>query len=106
MFIKAWFISVTGSNSSSALGGMSIKASLAAEKFLIVYSIAPFKLKDSIKAVSFSAWVFPTDFTSIPSALLPTPSSGCSLTPLSMISAMNLREGANYFNLYEHKAIL
>jgi hypothetical protein len=34
---------------------MSIKASLAAEKFAIVYSIAAFKLKASIKAVSLRA---------------------------------------------------
>lgn len=63
------------------------------------YSIAAFKLKASIKALSFNACVFPTDLTSIPSALLPTPNSGCSLTPFSIISAMCLREGANYFYL-------
>lgn len=27
------------------------------------YSIAAFKLKASIKALSFNAWVFPTDLT-------------------------------------------
>lgn len=74
---------------------MSISASLAAEKFLIEYSIAAFKLKASTKAVSLKAYEFPTVFTSIPSALLPTPSSGCSLTPFSIISAICFKLGAN-----------
>jgi len=52
-------------------------------------------LKASIKAVSLKAYVFPTLLTSIPSALLPTPNSGCSLTPFSIISAIFLRLGAN-----------
>ena len=46
---------MTGSSSSSPLGGMSSKASLAAGIFLIEYSIAAFKLNASIKAVSFKA---------------------------------------------------
>lgn len=63
------------------------------------YSIAALRLNASIRAVSFRAYVLPTLLTSIPSALEPTPSSGCSLTPLSIISAICFRDGANYFNL-------
>jgi hypothetical protein len=44
---------VTGSSSSSFLGGISKSASLAAELFFIENSIAAFKLKASIRAVSF-----------------------------------------------------
>lgn len=55
IFIKAAFISVTGSNSSSDLGGISNKASFEAGIFLIEYSIAAFKLNASISAVSFKA---------------------------------------------------
>lgn len=62
-------------------------------------SIAAFRLKASIKAVSLSTWVLPTDLTSTPSAFDPTPSSGCSLTPFSIISAICLSDGASYFNL-------
>lgn len=91
--------SVTGSSSSSFLGGMSSKASLAAALFFIENSIAAFKLNASIKAVSFKVYVLPTLFTSTPSELEPTPSSGCSLTPFSIISAICFKDGANYFNL-------
>lgn len=68
--------------------------------------MAAFKLNASIKALSFKAYEFPTDLTSIPSALLPTPNSGCSLTPFSMISAMCFKEDANYFYLKKQRAIL
>lgn len=78
---------------------MSSNASLAAALFFIENSIAAFKLNASIKAVSLRVYVLPTLFTSTPSELEPTPSSGCSLTPFSIISAIFLREGANYFNL-------
>ena len=81
MFINAWFIKETESSSSSDLGGISKRASRAEEKFLIVYSIAAFKLNASIRADYFKAWEFPTDFTYIPGALEPTPSYGCFLTP-------------------------
>lgn len=64
--MRAEFIIVTGSSSSSPLGGISIRASLAAGIFLIEYSIAAFKLNASIRAVSLRAWVFPTLLTSIP----------------------------------------
>jgi len=57
--------------------------------------MAAFKLKASIKAVSLKAYVFPTLLTSMPSAFEPTPNSGCSLTPFSIISAMCFRLGAN-----------
>ena len=57
--------------------------------------MAALRLKASINAVSLNAYEFPTVFTSIPSALLPTPSSGCSLTPFSIISAIFLRLGAS-----------
>ncbi len=60
-----------------------------------MYSIAAFKLKASISAVSLRAYELPTVFTSIPSALDPTPNSGCSLTPFSIISAICLRDGAS-----------
>lgn len=99
MFISAVLCSVTGSSSSSFLGGISIRASLAALIFFMLYSIAAFKLKASIRAVSFNVYVLPTVFTSTPSELLPTPSSGCSLTPFSIMSAMCFREGASCFIL-------
>ena len=63
MFINAWFISVTESSYYSDLGGISSKAYLAAGKFLIVYYIAAFKLKASMRAVYFKVWVFPTLLT-------------------------------------------
>ena len=92
MFIKAWLWSVTGSSSSSVLGGMSVRASTAASssknrtlykhfslaanlQFFKVYSMADFKLKASTRAVSCKASVFPTERTSIPSVTIPTPSS-------------------------------
>lgn len=53
MFIRAVLWSVTGSSSSSFLGGMSISASLAALIFFMLYSMAAFRLKASIRAVSF-----------------------------------------------------
>lgn len=52
MFIRAVLWSVTGSSSSSFLGGISISASLAALIFFMLYSMAAFKLKASIRAVS------------------------------------------------------
>lgn len=78
---------------------MSKSASLDAALFFMENSIAAFKLKASIRAVSFKVYVFPTLLTSTPSELDPTPNSGCSLTPFSIISAICLRDGANYFIL-------
>lgn len=52
IFIRAVLWRVTGSNSSSFLGGISMRASLAADIFFIEYSMAAFKLKASIRAVS------------------------------------------------------
>ena len=60
IFIKAWLCNVTGSSSSSFLGGISRSASLAAAVFFIENSIAAFRLKASINAVSLRVWVFPT----------------------------------------------
>lgn len=53
------------------------------------YSIAALRLKASVKAVSWRISVFPTLRTSIPSVAIPTPNSGCSLIPCSMISAID-----------------
>jgi hypothetical protein len=78
---------------------MSRSASLAAVVFFIENSMAAFRLKASINAVSLSVYVFPTDFTSTPSEFDPTPSSGCSLTPFSIMSAICFKLGANYFVL-------
>lgn len=52
------------------------------------YSIAALRLKASVKAVSCKVSVFPTLRTSIPSVVIPTPNSGCSLIPCSMMSAI------------------
>lgn len=68
MFIKAWFRSVTESSYYSDRGGISKRAYRAAEKFLIVYSIAAFKLKASTSAVYFNVWELPTLLTSISGA--------------------------------------
>lgn len=57
------------------------------------YSIAALRLKASVKAVSWRVSVFPTLRTSIPSVAIPTPSSGCSLIPCSMISAIEKNIG-------------
>lgn len=97
--MRAWFIKETESSSSSDLGGISYKASRAEAKFLMVYSIAAFKLNASINADYFNACEFPTDFTSIPGVFDPTPNCGCSLTPFSIISAICFREGASCFIL-------
>ena len=53
IFISAVLCNVTGSSSSSFLGGISIRASLAALMFFMLYSIAAFRLNASIRAVSF-----------------------------------------------------
>ncbi len=90
---------MTGSSSSSFLGGISNKASLAADEFFIENSIAAFRLNASINAVSLKTYVLPTDFTSTPSEFEPTPNSGCSLTPFSIMSAICFKLGANYFSL-------
>mmetsp|Transcript_3470 Transcript_3470/g.6319 ORF Transcript_3470/g.6319 Transcript_3470/m.6319 type:complete len:201 (+) Transcript_3470:1418-2020(+) len=87
MLISALLCSVTASSSCSLRGGRSVSASLAATKFLRIYSMAAFKLNASTSAVSRSVWLFPTLRTSIPSVEEPTESSGCSRTPRSMISA-------------------
>ena len=76
-----------------------MRASLAALGFFIEYSMAALRLNASIRAVSFKVYVLPTLFTSTPSEFEPTPSSGCSLTPFSIMSAMCLSEGASYFSL-------
>ena len=52
MFMRAWLCKVTGSSSSSFLGGISNKASLAAGLFFMENSIAALRLKASIRAVS------------------------------------------------------
>jgi len=59
---------VTGSISSSFLGGMSKMASLAAGMFFIWNSIAAFKLNASISADSLRICEFPTEFTVFPSS--------------------------------------
>lgn len=99
IFIRAWLWRVTGSSSSSFLGGISYKASCDADSFFIANSIAAFKLNASINAVSLRTYVFPTDLTSTPSELDPTPSSGCSLTPFSIMSARCFKLGASYLSL-------
>lgn len=53
IFINAVLWRVTGSSSSSFLGGISVKASRAAVGFFIENSIAALRLKASINAVSF-----------------------------------------------------
>lgn len=52
--------------------------------FFSWYSMAAFRLKASIKAVSCSTSVFPTLFTSIPSVVMPTPSSVHKKTPTEL----------------------
>ena len=58
-------------------------------QFLSWYSMAALRLNASIRAVSWRVKVLPTLRTSIPSVVIPTPSSGWSLMPFSMISAVN-----------------
>eukprot|EP00659_Diplonema_papillatum_P001398 gene1397-biopygen1389 len=76
---------------------MSVSASFAALWFFIMNSIAAFRLKASTNAVSFSVCEFPTERTSRPSVFDPMLSSGCSLIPRSMISAMCFNEGPYCF---------
>jgi len=52
IFIKAWLWRVTGSSSSSFLGGISSRASLEAALFFMENSMAALRLKASIRAVS------------------------------------------------------
>jgi len=68
--------------------------------FFICYSIAALRLNASISAVSFSTCELPTELAVLPSSYDPTPSSGCSLTPFSMILPISLNDSAYLFNLY------
>ena len=78
---------------------MSVSASRKPSMFPIAYSIAALRLNASTSAVSFSAGVFPTLLISSPvcvaSVAAPTASSGCSLIPLSIISARCFNAGPN-----------
>lgn len=67
-------------------------------QFLSWYSMAAFKLKASMSAVSCRVRVFPTLRTSIPSVVMPTLSSGCSLMPRSMISAVLWKQVYSHHN--------
>ena len=97
MLTSAVLCRVTGSSSSCVRGGMSVRASFAALWFFIMNSMAALRLKASTSAVSFSVCELPTLRTSSPSVLLPIDSSGCSLMPFSMISAMCFSEGPYCF---------
>jgi len=87
----------TGSSSDSSLGGMSVRASRAAVESVVTLagsllfisnSIAALRLNASIRQVSLSTALLPTERTSTPSVLVPTDSSGWFRMPLSMISAI------------------
>lgn len=74
-FIRAWLCKVTGSSSSSLLGGISDRQTAAFFMLPARYSMANLRFKASINAVSLRMSVFPTERTSIPSDAIPTASS-------------------------------
>lgn len=67
--------------------------------------MAAFRLNASVRAVSCKVNVFPTLRTSIPSVVIPTLNSGCSLIPCSIISAGKKKvENFNSYSIFDVRA--